>query len=163
PRAKKVLELSLREALGLGHNYIGTEHILLGLVREGEGVAAQVLGRRGAAEVQVRAVVVDELRRHGAAGEAGRARPRPSTRAGEPWRPSPPPTSWPPVRRWGASTCWRPWPDRTTRWPGGCWPPSASTPTRSPRRSTSSVSKARATSRPSRPPPARWRCDSTAR
>src|SRR5580765_3811750 len=47
PRAKKVLELSLREALGLGHNYIGTEHILLGVVREGEGVAAQVLGRRG--------------------------------------------------------------------------------------------------------------------
>jgi ATP-dependent Clp protease ATP-binding subunit ClpC len=43
PRAKKVLELSLREALQLGHNYIGTEHLLLGLVREGEGVAAQVL------------------------------------------------------------------------------------------------------------------------
>jgi ATP-dependent Clp protease ATP-binding subunit ClpC len=43
PRAKKVLELSLREALQLGHNYIGTEHMLLGLVREGEGVAAQVL------------------------------------------------------------------------------------------------------------------------
>ena len=43
PRAKKVLELSLREALQLGHNYIGTEHILLGLIREGEGVAAQVL------------------------------------------------------------------------------------------------------------------------
>lgn len=43
PRAKKVLELSLREALGLGHNYIGTAHMLLGLVREGEGVAAQVL------------------------------------------------------------------------------------------------------------------------
>ena len=41
PRAKKVLELSLREALQLGHNYIGTEHILLGLIREGEGVAAQ--------------------------------------------------------------------------------------------------------------------------
>ena len=43
PRAKKVLELSLREALQLGHTYIGTEHILLGLIREGEGVAAQVL------------------------------------------------------------------------------------------------------------------------
>jgi hypothetical protein len=43
PRAKKVLELSLREALQLGHNYVGTEHILLGLIREGEGVAAQVL------------------------------------------------------------------------------------------------------------------------
>jgi ATP-dependent Clp protease ATP-binding subunit ClpC len=48
PRAKKVLELSLREALHLHHNYIGTEHILLGLVREGEGVAAQVLVRLGA-------------------------------------------------------------------------------------------------------------------
>src|SRR5258708_32468881 len=43
PRAKKVLELSLREALQLGHNYIGTEHILLALILEGEGVAAQVL------------------------------------------------------------------------------------------------------------------------
>ena len=43
PRAKKVLELSLREALQLKHNYIGTEHILLGLIREGEGVAAQIL------------------------------------------------------------------------------------------------------------------------
>ncbi len=47
PRAKKVLELSLREALQLGHNYIGTEHVLLGLIREGEGVAAQVLIGRG--------------------------------------------------------------------------------------------------------------------
>ena len=46
PRAKKVLELSLREALQLGHNYIGTEHILLGLIREGEGVATQVLKAR---------------------------------------------------------------------------------------------------------------------
>ena len=82
PRAKKVLELSLREALGLGHNYIGTEHILLGLVREGEGVAAQVLGRRGAAEIQVRAVVVDELRRLGGSGESG----RPPQRAREPGR-----------------------------------------------------------------------------
>jgi ATP-dependent Clp protease ATP-binding subunit ClpC len=48
PRAKKVLELSLREALQLGHNYIGTEHILLGLIREGEGVAAKVLVKLGA-------------------------------------------------------------------------------------------------------------------
>ena len=47
PRAKKVLELSLREAIQLGHNYIGTEHILLGLIREGEGVAAQVLDPAG--------------------------------------------------------------------------------------------------------------------
>ena len=48
PRAKKVLELSLREALSLGHSYIGTEHMLLGLVRESEGVAAQVLEQLGA-------------------------------------------------------------------------------------------------------------------
>jgi len=54
PRAKKVLELSLREALQLGHNYIGTEHILLGLVREGEGVAAQVLVELGADLTRVR-------------------------------------------------------------------------------------------------------------
>jgi ATP-dependent Clp protease ATP-binding subunit ClpC len=47
PRAKKVLELSLREAHQLGHNYIGTEHILLGLIREGDGVAAQVLAAQG--------------------------------------------------------------------------------------------------------------------
>jgi len=54
PRAKKVLELSLREALGLGHNYIGTEHILLGLIREGEGVAAQVLIELGGSLDRVR-------------------------------------------------------------------------------------------------------------
>jgi ATP-dependent Clp protease ATP-binding subunit ClpC len=58
PRAKKVLELSLREALRLGHNYIGTEHILLGLVREGDGVAAQVLVKLGADPRQVRETVV---------------------------------------------------------------------------------------------------------
>jgi ATP-dependent Clp protease ATP-binding subunit ClpC len=58
PRAKKVLELSLREALQLGHNYIGTEHILLGLIREGEGVAAQVLQKLGADLNRVRQTVV---------------------------------------------------------------------------------------------------------
>jgi Clp amino terminal domain, pathogenicity island component len=58
PRAKKVLELSLREALQLGHNYIGTEHILLGLIREGEGVAAQVLVRLGADLNRVRQQVI---------------------------------------------------------------------------------------------------------
>jgi ATP-dependent Clp protease ATP-binding subunit ClpA len=61
PRAKKVLELSLREALQLGHNYIGTEHILLGLIREGEGVAAQVLQKLGADLNRVRAEVVQLL------------------------------------------------------------------------------------------------------
>jgi ATP-dependent Clp protease ATP-binding subunit ClpA len=58
PRAKKVLELSLREALQLGHNYIGTEHILLGLIREGDGVAAQVLVRLGADLNRVRQQVI---------------------------------------------------------------------------------------------------------
>jgi ATP-dependent Clp protease ATP-binding subunit ClpC len=61
PRAKKVLELSLREALSLGHNYIGTEHILLGLVREGEGVAAQVLVKEGADLARVRHQVIQQL------------------------------------------------------------------------------------------------------
>jgi ATP-dependent Clp protease ATP-binding subunit ClpC len=61
PRAKKVLELSLREALQLGHNYIGTEHILLGLIREGEGVAAQVLQKLSADLNRVRQQVIQLL------------------------------------------------------------------------------------------------------
>src|SRR5690242_8784440 len=61
PRAKKVLELSQREALQLGHNYIGTEHILLGLIREGEGVAAQVLVKLGAELTRVRQQVIQLL------------------------------------------------------------------------------------------------------
>ncbi|MGB9112024.1 MAG: Clp protease N-terminal domain-containing protein [Acidimicrobiales bacterium] len=64
PRAKKVLELSFREALQLGHNYIGTEHILLGLVREGEGVAAQVLQSLGADLPVVREAVISQLSGH---------------------------------------------------------------------------------------------------
>src|ERR1700678_803218 len=67
PRAKKVLELSLREALQLGHNYIGTEHILLGLIREGDGVAAQGLVKRGAALNRVRQQVIQLL--HGYQGK----------------------------------------------------------------------------------------------
>jgi len=69
PRAKKVLELSLREALQLGHNYIGTEHILLGLIREGEGVAAQVLVKLGADLSRVRQQVIQLL--SGYTGPAG--------------------------------------------------------------------------------------------
>src|SRR6266498_3479828 len=61
PRAKKVLEFSLRESLQLGHNYIGTEHILLGLIREGEGVAAQVLQKLGADLNRVRQQVIQLL------------------------------------------------------------------------------------------------------
>src|SRR5947207_15209439 len=67
PRAKKVLELSLREALQLGHNYIGTEHILLGLIREGEGGAAQVLVKLGADLNRVRQQVIQLL--HGYQGK----------------------------------------------------------------------------------------------
>ncbi|MCI0424970.1 MAG: ATP-dependent Clp protease ATP-binding subunit [Actinobacteria bacterium] len=69
PRAKKVLELSLREALQLGHNYIGTEHILLGLIREGEGVAAQVLQQLGAELQKVRQTVIQLLSGPGASEE----------------------------------------------------------------------------------------------
>ena len=73
PRAKKVLELSLREALQLGHNYIGTEHILLGLIREGEGVAAQVLVKLGADLSRVRQQVIQLLSGYSGPGGAGPA------------------------------------------------------------------------------------------
>ena len=76
PRAKRVLELSLREALQLGHNYIGTEHILLALVREGEGVAAQVLTLQGADLSSVRNQVINLL-----SGYAGPEMPD------DPWSP----------------------------------------------------------------------------
>jgi ATP-dependent Clp protease ATP-binding subunit ClpC len=77
PRAKKVLELSLREALQLGHNYIGTEHILLGLIREGEGVAAQVLLNLGADLEKVRSAVIQLLSGHyGKQAEQGEERSR---------------------------------------------------------------------------------------
>jgi ATP-dependent Clp protease ATP-binding subunit ClpC len=80
PRAKKVLELSLREALQLGHNYIGTEHILLGLIREGEGVAAQVLVKLGADLNRVRQQVIQLLsgyqgKEPAAAGATGEGAP----------------------------------------------------------------------------------------
>src|ERR1700709_2338354 len=86
PRAKKVLELSLREALQLGHNYIGTEHILLGLIREGEGVAAQVLVKLGADLSRVRQQVIQLLSGYagtkesagGAPGAAGGTESQPS-------------------------------------------------------------------------------------
>jgi ATP-dependent Clp protease ATP-binding subunit ClpC len=79
PRAKKVLELSLREALQLGHNYIGTEHILLGLIREGEGVAAQVLVKLGADLSRVRQQVIQLL--SGYQGGQGKGEP-PAASAG---------------------------------------------------------------------------------
>ncbi len=61
PRAKKVLELSLREAMQFGHNYIGTEHVLLGVIREGKGVAAQILVKQGANLPAVRQAILAEL------------------------------------------------------------------------------------------------------
>ncbi len=81
PRAKKVLELSLREALQLGHNYIGTEHILLGLIREGQGVAAQVLVSLGAELQAVRDAVIRML---------GGAKGRGPIRTGPPFVPETP-------------------------------------------------------------------------
>jgi ATP-dependent Clp protease ATP-binding subunit ClpC len=89
PRAKKVLELSLREALQLGHNYIGTEHMLLGLVREGEGVAAQVLISLGADLAKVRQQVIQLLsgfqgRETAAAGATGQSAPGSEAPGGSP-------------------------------------------------------------------------------
>jgi ATP-dependent Clp protease ATP-binding subunit ClpC len=75
PRAKKVLELSLREAMSLGHKYIGTEHILLGIVRENEGVAIQILRELGAADENVRRTVAGLL-----GGSAYRPTPMPRER-----------------------------------------------------------------------------------
>jgi hypothetical protein len=76
PRAKKVLELALREALSLGHNYIGTEHILLGLVRENEGVAARILLDFDADSEKIRNEVIRLLPGEGPEGPAGRRRMR---------------------------------------------------------------------------------------
>jgi len=75
PRAKKVLELSLREALQLGHNYIGTEHLLIGLLREGEGVAAQVLVKLGLDLTTVREQVLAQV--SGREGQRGEVEPGP--------------------------------------------------------------------------------------
>jgi hypothetical protein len=74
PRSKKVLELSLRESQQLGHNYIGTEHILLGLVREGDGVAAQVLVKLGADLNRLRQQVIQLIAAQQA--QPGRLPPR---------------------------------------------------------------------------------------
>jgi ATP-dependent Clp protease ATP-binding subunit ClpC len=79
PRAKKVLELSLREALTLGHNYIGTEHVLLGIARENDGVAARILLDKGAGADAIRDAVVRKL----GPAAPGAAAPRPSGRL---WR-----------------------------------------------------------------------------
>jgi len=72
PRAKKVLELSLREALTLGHNYIGTEHVLLGIAREDDGVAARILLDKGAGADAIRDAVVRKVGPIPASGKAPR-------------------------------------------------------------------------------------------
>jgi ATP-dependent Clp protease ATP-binding subunit ClpA len=87
PRTKKVLELALREALSLGHNYIGTEHILLGLVRENEGVAARILVDFGAGAEMIRDEVVRVL-----SGEVSSRRPSMQ-------EPDEPTESFPPIPR----------------------------------------------------------------
>jgi ATP-dependent Clp protease ATP-binding subunit ClpA len=69
PRAKKVLELSLREALRLGHDYIGPEHVLLGLIREGEGIAASLLREAEGGAGALRSMVMEELRRRPGHGD----------------------------------------------------------------------------------------------
>ena len=74
PRAKKILELALREALQLHHNYIGTEHILLGVIREGGGVGAQVLKQHSADLTPIRMAVLDLLSTVPAEAEATRGR-----------------------------------------------------------------------------------------
>jgi ATP-dependent Clp protease ATP-binding subunit ClpC len=85
PRAKKVLELSLSESLRLGHGYIGTEHILLGLIREGDGVAAQVLVKLGADLNRVREQVLQLLHGyHGPDAESAGSQPGGRARAGLP-------------------------------------------------------------------------------
>jgi ATP-dependent Clp protease ATP-binding subunit ClpC len=87
PRAKKVLELSLREALQLGHSYIGTEHMLLGLVREGDGVAAQVLNDLGADMARVRTQVIQMMsgqsgKESGSSGSSGGQKSDPESAGG---------------------------------------------------------------------------------
>ena len=84
PRAKKVLEYSLREALQLGHNYIGTEHILLGLIREGEGVAAQVLTNLGADLPRVRQQVIQLLNGYQGGSSSPEGTPEPAAAAAVP-------------------------------------------------------------------------------
>ena len=81
PRAKKVLELSVEEAQSLGHNYIGTEHILLGLIREGEGVAAQVLRGMGVDDNQVRQRVIELLGGYALSGQAPQPQAGPAPKA----------------------------------------------------------------------------------
>ena len=82
PRAKKVMELALREALELHHNYIGTEHLLLGVIREGEGIGAKILKEHAADLMPVRVAVLDLLHGAGAARSGSWLRRRVRSLAG---------------------------------------------------------------------------------
>ena len=99
PRAKKVIELAVDEARRLNHNYIGTEHLLLGLVREGEGIAAGVLESLGVNLEKVRTQVIQVLSPEHRVGPqqrdaSGPRRPRPSTRSASTSPRRPAPASW---------------------------------------------------------------------
>lgn len=85
PRCKKVLELSLREALPLGHNYIGTEHILLGLIREGEGGAADILIGLGVDLAKARTTTIDILSRLAKPVEPEQPEEEPVPEDSDPW------------------------------------------------------------------------------
>jgi ATP-dependent Clp protease ATP-binding subunit ClpA len=102
PRAKKALELALREALQLGHNYIGTEHILLGLIREGDDVAAQVLQNLGADLNRVRQQVVALLAGYASSPSAEEVPLQETGGEANPSRPVSP--RCPRCRRWLADT-----------------------------------------------------------
>src|SRR3984957_3035277 len=136
PRAKKVLELSLREAVALRHSYIGTEHLLLGLVREGSGVAAQILIEHTGDLASVRMALLDSL----PASHAPEPRRWLRRRGGPPGRARSAPTT----------CCWPRWPTRTPRRPVR-WPRWGWTWTRPGRRYGTRTSPAPATRRPRRP------------
>ena len=147
PRAKKVLELALREALSLGHNYIGTEHILLGLVRENEGVAARILLDFDADSEKIRNEVIRML--SGPGGRRARAAPararRPPAARRARARRSPPSCS---TSSGATSPSWRP----TASWiPSSGARPRSSGSCRSSRgapRTTPCSSASRASARP---------------
>ena len=103
PRAKRVLELALREAVDMNHNYIGTEHVLLGLVREGEGVAVQILADLGADAEALRSEVIRTL----SGAEARRKREPPRSK----WEYT--------VRTLEGMT--ETWPDQLTAWRREGW------------------------------------------
>jgi ATP-dependent Clp protease ATP-binding subunit ClpC len=116
PKAKKVIELAMEEARSLGHNYIGTEHLLLGLIREGEGVASQVLMNLGLDLNRVRSEVITLLGSSSPAPAAGGSLPGASSRAfrssSPGWksrlRPAPPPLARPPIVETAVSAVNRP-------------------------------------------------------